>query len=181
MSVDIAEFCAVTSLPRLRFSHRARGKRRGGFGQRTPMETKNNSARKATRKLPPARARLDKRVSQDTVVIPEKIYFRIGEVSELCRLPQSVLRFWESEFPQLKPVKSNTGQRMYRRQDVEHVLRIRDLLYGKGFTIAGARQLLGSNKKAGRSQAALPFPSVKASRIEGLRREVQELLALLRK
>src|SRR5436305_11525486 len=115
------------------------------------------------------------------IVVPEKIYFRIGEVSELCRLPASVLRFWESEFPQLKPVKSSTGQRMYRRQDVEHVLRIRDLLYGRGFTIAGARQMLGAQKKAGRSQSALPFPSVRASRIQGLRREVQELLAIVSK
>jgi hypothetical protein len=53
------------------------------------------------------------------VLIPEKLYFRIGEVSRLCNLPAYVLRFWETEFPQLKPVKSSTGQRMYRRKDVE--------------------------------------------------------------
>ena len=115
----------------------------------------------------------------EPVAIPEKLYFRIGEVSELCRLPASVLRFWETEFPQLKPVKSNTGQRMYRRQDVESVLRIRDLLYGRGFTIAGARQFLGSEKRAGRSQAALPFPSVRASRLNVIRNEVQEVMAML--
>jgi len=55
----------------------------------------------------------------DEVFIPDKLYFRIGEVATLCRLPAYVLRFWESEFPQLKPVKSSTGQRMYRRRDVE--------------------------------------------------------------
>ena len=60
----------------------------------------------------------------DEVLIPDKLYFRIGEVATLCHLPAYVLRFWESEFPQLKPVKSGTGQRMYRRRDVESVLRI---------------------------------------------------------
>src|SRR3954447_18883050 len=74
------------------------------------------------------------------IVIPDKLYFRIGEVADLCHLPAYVLRFWESEFPQLKPVKSSTGQRMYRRKDVESVLRIKQLLYDQGFTIAGARQ-----------------------------------------
>ena len=63
------------------------------------------------------------------IIVPDKLYFRIGEVSELCRLPAYVLRFWETEFPQLKPIKSSTGQRMYRRKDVEAVLRIKKLLY----------------------------------------------------
>src|SRR5262245_66428563 len=81
------------------------------------------------------------------VVIPEKLYFRIGEVSDLCRLPAYVLRFWETEFPQLKPVKSSTGQRMYRRKDVEAVLKIKQLLYEEGFTIAGARQQLRSRSE----------------------------------
>src|SRR6059036_3463669 len=89
------------------------------------------------------------------VLIPEKLYFRIGEVSTLCRLPAYVLRFWETEFPQLKPVKSSTGQRMYRRKEVETVLRIKQLLYEEGFTIAGARQQLRIESKA---QTPLPFP-----------------------
>jgi DNA-binding transcriptional MerR regulator len=130
----------------------------------------------ASRPLPPARARLGR---QEAVAIPEKLYFRIGEVSDLCQLPASVLRFWESEFHQLKPIKSNTGQRMYRRQDVEAVLKIRDLLYGQGFTIAGARQFFEAEKKAGRSQAALPFPSIRASRLQALRKEVTQLLTFL--
>ena len=83
-----------------------------------------------------------KAVRVTEVVIPERLYFRIGEVAGLCRLPAYVLRFWETEFPQLKPVKSSTGQRMYRRKDVENVLRIKKLLYEEGFTIAGARQHL---------------------------------------
>src|SRR5437764_6433022 len=93
------------------------------------------------------------------VVIPEKLYFRIGEVARLCRLPAYVLRFWETEFPQLKPVKSSTGQRMYRRKDVESVLRIKRLLYEEGFTIAGARQQLRSEVKNEKKQPPLPFPA----------------------
>src|SRR5256714_4284766 len=89
--------------------------------------------------------------------IPEKLYFRIGEVARLCRLPAYVLRFWETEFPQLKPVKSNTGQRMYRRKDVESVLRIKKLLYEEGFTIAGARQQLKGEVKPEKKQTPLPF------------------------
>src|SRR5438094_9716928 len=81
------------------------------------------------------------------IIVPDKLYFRIGEVSRLCRLPAYVLRFWETEFSQLKPVKGSTGQRMYRRKDVDAVLRIKKLLYEEGFTIAGARQQLRSEGK----------------------------------
>jgi DNA-binding transcriptional MerR regulator len=91
-------------------------------------------------------------------VIPDKLYFRIGEVAKLCRLPAYVLRFWETEFPQLKPVKGNTGQRMYRQRDVETVLRIRRLLYDEGFTIPGARQQLKDEAKPAQKQSGLPFP-----------------------
>ena len=80
--------------------------------------------------------------SSAEINIPDKLYFRIGEVSRLCGLPTYVLRFWETEFPQLKPPKSGTGQRMYRRPDVENVVRIKKLLYDEGFTIAGARAQL---------------------------------------
>src|SRR3954466_11221870 len=87
------------------------------------------------------------------VHIPDKLYFRIGEVSKLCRLEAYVLRFWETEFPQLKPVKSSTGQRMYRRKDVENVLRIKRLLYEQGFTIAGARQFLRDEIRDSKKQS----------------------------
>src|SRR5258708_31750136 len=93
---------------------------------------------------------------KNEIVVPDKLYFRIGEVSRLCRLPAYVLRFWETEFPQLKPVKSSTGQRMYRRKDVEAVLHIKKLLYEEGFTIAGARGQLKEEARAERSQTALP-------------------------
>src|ERR1700682_1946441 len=95
----------------------------------------------------------------DEVFIPDKLYFRIGEVATLCRLPAYVLRFWESEFPQLKPVKSSTGQRMYRRRDVESVLRIKQLLYEQGFTIVGARQQLRTEARTEKKQDPLPFPA----------------------
>ncbi len=113
---------------------------------------------------------------RDEVVIPEKLYFRIGEVATLCKLPAYVLRFWETEFPQLKPVKGSTGQRMYRRKDVEAVLRIKQLLYEEGFTIAGARQQL---RVEGKNQAPLPFPSAAAGDLKRLRHGLEEILTML--
>lgn len=74
--------------------------------------------------------------------IPDKLYFRIGEVAALCRVPTHVLRFWQTEFAQLRPGKSGTGQRLYRRRDVEMALRIKGLLHDKGYTLAGARGVL---------------------------------------
>lgn len=117
--------------------------------------------------------------STGEVVIPDKLYFRIGEVSRLCRLPSYVLRFWETEFPQLKPTKSNTGQRMYRRPDVENVLRIKKLLYEDGFTIAGARQhLRGESRK---KQSALPFtpPPGNLAQIKQVRQGLKDILGML--
>jgi DNA-binding transcriptional MerR regulator len=113
------------------------------------------------------------------VLIPDKLYFRIGEVATLCHLPAYVLRFWESEFPQLKPVKSSTGQRMYRKRDVESVLRIKQLLYEQGFTISGARQQLRSESKTDKTQTAIPFPSASAPEIRHIRQGLREILNLL--
>lgn len=116
-------------------------------------------------------------------VIPDKLYFRIGEVSSLCKLPAYVLRFWETEFPQLKPVKSSTGQRMYRRTDVENVLHIRRLLYDEGFTIAGARAHLKSEAKTTKDQNILPFGPIKprADHLKHVRQGLQEILGILSK
>jgi DNA-binding transcriptional MerR regulator len=77
--------------------------------------------------------------------IPEKGLFRIGEVSRLTETKPFVLRFWESEFPMLQPVKSPSGHRLYRREDIETVIHIKRLLYEEGFTIAGARKHLSQN------------------------------------
>jgi DNA-binding transcriptional MerR regulator len=113
------------------------------------------------------------------VVIPEKLYFRIGEVARLCRLPAYVLRFWETEFPQLKPVKSSTGQRMYRRKDVESALHIKQLLYEEGFTIAGARQHLRSETKGDKKQSPLPFPARPAASLKNVQQGLREILTML--
>jgi len=115
----------------------------------------------------------------DDVFIPDKLYFRIGEVATLCHLPAYVLRFWESEFPQLKPVKSSTNQRMYRKRDVESVLHIKQLLYEQGFTIQGARQHLRSEAKADKGQSTIPFPTHSASEIQHIRQGLREILSLL--
>src|SRR5262249_34845297 len=108
--------------------------------------------------MKPQKKSATKAAKTSEIAIPEKLYFRIGEVARICRLPAYVLRFWETEFSQLKPVKSSTGQRMYRRKDVESVLQIKRLLYDEGFTIAGARQQLRSDLKGEKKQAPLPFP-----------------------
>ena len=119
--------------------------------------------------------------SQD-VVIPDKLYFRIGEVSRLCRLPAYVLRFWETEFPQLRPTKSSTGQRMYRRRDIENLLKIKQLLYEEGFTIPGARQHLRSEGKNGRDAGTLfgatPSPA-RNQKLREVRSGLREILTLL--
>jgi DNA-binding transcriptional MerR regulator len=117
--------------------------------------------------------------AKSEIMIPDKLYFRIGEVSTLCRLPAYVLRFWETEFPQLKPVKSGTGQRMYRRKDVETVLRIKKLLYEEGFTIAGARQQLRVEATTSKSQAPLPFPAQSTVDIKRIRHGLEEILGML--
>jgi DNA-binding transcriptional MerR regulator len=114
-------------------------------------------------------------------IIPDKLYFRIGEVAKLCRLPAYVLRFWETEFPQLKPVKSSTGQRMYRQRDVENVLRIKTLLYDEGFTIAGARQHLKAELKPAQRQDGLPFPKQRSADLKKVRQGLQEILGILKK
>src|SRR5215211_8946353 len=85
--------------------------------------------------------------------IPEKLFFKIGEVCELIKVQPHVLRYWETEFPMLAPQKNRAGQRVYRRKDVEMVLRIRDLLYEEKFTIAGAKKKLMEETRHGASRA----------------------------
>jgi len=115
-------------------------------------------------------------------VIPDKLYFRIGEVSRICRLPAYVLRFWETEFPMLKPVKSSTGQRMYRQRDVENVLHIKRLLYERRFTIAGARQHLRTEGRPAQQQSGLPFPKKGSpENLKKVRQGLQEILGILKR
>ncbi|PYS20310.1 MAG: MerR family transcriptional regulator [Acidobacteria bacterium] len=115
------------------------------------------------------------------VVIPDKLFFRIGEVARLCSLPAYVLRFWETEFPQLKPNKSNTGQRLYRRKDVENIVRVKKLLYEEGYTINGARQFIRSEAKRDRSQTALPFAHAhsNSSELREIKQGLRDVLGIL--
>lgn len=82
------------------------------------------------------------RTRVDSPAIPDRLYFKIGDVARICGVETYVLRFWETEFPQLKPNKSGTGQRLYRRRDVELALEIKNLVHGQGYTLSGARQAL---------------------------------------
>jgi DNA-binding transcriptional MerR regulator len=102
--------------------------------------------------------------------IPDKLFFRIGEVSELLGVEAYVLRYWESEFTALSPKKSSSGQRMFRRKDVELLFNIKHLLYDKKFTIEGARKAL-QNKDPEALKPTDPIP--------GIRREVADILKLL--
>jgi len=117
--------------------------------------------------------------------IPDRLYFRIGEVSRLIGVKPYVLRYWETEFPALAPKKSSTGQRLYRRRDVELLLEIKRLLYEKRYTLEGARQHLEGARWARQSRPALPsrqdrlFESAPAT-LERIRNELAELLKLLK-
>ena len=122
--------------------------------------------------------------------IPNKLFFKIGEVCEITDTQPYVLRYWESEFPALAPAKNSSGQRIYRRRDIETVLRIKQLLYEEGFTIAGAKKRLEA-EMAGRVETPIPAadgpsgnpPDVGgADRVAALRQvreQLREILTLL--
>ena len=97
----------------------------------------------------------------------EKEFYRIGEVSRLTSLKPFVLRYWETEFPMLEPVKSSSGHRLYRQEDVEMVLRIKRLLYDEGFTIAGARRHLREQNGAGSAESDGAAGAAGAAAVDG--------------
>jgi DNA-binding transcriptional MerR regulator len=115
--------------------------------------------------------------------IPDKLFFRIGEVSQIVGVEPYVLRYWESEFKGLSPKKSSSGQRMFRRKDVELLLEIKHLLYDKKFTIEGARKALAERSSRPAVITAAPeaqtelFP--KPDPLPGIKRELTEILKLL--
>jgi DNA-binding transcriptional MerR regulator len=124
--------------------------------------------------------------------IPDRLYFKIGDVARLCGVESYVLRFWESQFPQLKPNKSGTGQRLYRRRDVELALDIKRLVHAEGYTLSGARAVLdaeqrrpgkraGSNAEAAVPSTARPNKSfdARAAVIGHARAELREIISLL--
>ncbi len=108
----------------------------------------------------------------DKVNIPDRQYFKIGEVSSIAGVESYVLRFWETEFKTIRPKRTETGQRLYRRSDVELILKIKDLLHEKKFTIQGAKQHLKS--KTEESQTTPP-----ADILKDIRKELQEIRELL--
>ena len=124
----------------------------------------------------------------ETTSIPDKLYFRIGEVSRLAGIKPYVLRFWETEFSSLGPKKSGKGHRLYRRKDVELVLEIKRLLYDKRYTIEGARKFLDSRSREVVSKPATakidrPQPALLTDNgpaLEVIRKELSEILQLLR-
>jgi DNA-binding transcriptional MerR regulator len=134
-------------------------------------------------------------ITIDPEEIPDKLYFRIGEVARLAGIKPYVLRFWETEFPALGPKKSGTGHRLYRRKEVQLVLEIKRLLYEKRFTIEGARKFLDSRPKNG--EAAAPASAGASKRaplltkqpqsglfdaplLETMRKELLEIVELLK-
>ena len=124
-------------------------------------------------------------ITTETPAIPNRLFFRIGDVAELAGVETHVLRFWEAEFPRLSPKKTSTGQRQYRRKDVAAVLEIKHLLYDEGYTIAGARRVLrqkAKNKRKGpelKAQPALLFSEPPAANLKALVAIKQELRSIL--
>lgn len=122
-------------------------------------------------------------------LIPDRLYFKIGDVASICGVATSVLRFWETQFPQLKPNKSGTGQRLYRKRDVELALEIKRLVHEQGYTLAGARQAMAA-QPAKKNQAQRPAelwqgsllstqPEQRAAVLAEIKSEMRQLLMQL--
>jgi DNA-binding transcriptional MerR regulator len=130
---------------------------------------------------------LKQKRAETQTTIPDRLYFKIGDVARICGVEPYVLRFWESQFPQLKPNKSGTGQRLYRRRDVEVTLEIKRLVHGEGYTLAGARNALGTGNKSRDTQSSLPLPQESpaaprndlAATVGRVRSELREIAAML--
>lgn len=117
-------------------------------------------------------AQLSPKRALEPSAIPDRLYFKIGDVARICGVETYVLRFWETQFPQLKPNKSGTGQRLYRRRDVELAVKIKQLVHEEGYTLAGARQALEQShirSRRGPQPVTQPEPQ----------RDTQSLLPLL--
>ncbi len=117
--------------------------------------------------------------SKDHRLLPDKQYFKIGEASELVGVDPHVLRYWESEFKIIKPLRAGSRQRLYRRHDLENLLRIRELLYDQGYTIAGARQALKGTVPAVGSGTDKDRAVLSSEFVGSLKQELYELMKLL--
>ena len=111
------------------------------------------------------------------IKIPERLYYKIGEVAQITKTEPYVLRYWETEFPFLKPTKNKSGQRLYRKKDVETILRIKELLYHEGYTIIGAQKKL-SEELSGPKHKENKSTSIKAG-LREIENELQNLLTIL--
>jgi DNA-binding transcriptional MerR regulator len=103
-------------------------------------------------------AQASRKHTADAPVIPDRLYFKIGDVARICGIETYVLRFWETQFPQLKQNKSGTGQRLYRRRDVEMALEIQRLVHKEGYTLLGARHALEGGRRGAAARPALAEP-----------------------
>jgi DNA-binding transcriptional MerR regulator len=112
--------------------------------------------------------------------IPDKLYFKIGEVAKMADVPPHVLRYWESEFSGISPKRGNSKQRLYKRQDVELILNIKILLHERGYTIAGARKLLESGQTPSQAVAQVkPVIAKVSNTLQTIKQELKELQHLL--
>jgi DNA-binding transcriptional MerR regulator len=112
--------------------------------------------------------------------IPDKLYFKIGEASEIVGVEAHVLRYWEAEFKIIKPLRAGSRQRLYRRGDIENLLRIRELLYTEGYTVAGARQALKEGRGVGnRTAPPAAGENVPRELVDSLKKELRALKDLL--
>ena len=112
--------------------------------------------------------------------IPDKLYFKIGEVAKMADVPTHVLRYWESEFSGINPKRANSKQRLYRRQDVELILNIKTMLHEHGYTIAGARKLLESGANPAQATVEVqPMPTKVSNTLQTIKQELKELQNLL--
>ncbi len=111
----------------------------------------------------------------DQFMLPDKLYFKIGEVAKIADVPTHVLRYWESEFAEIKPKRTHSRQRLYRRQDVELILKIKSLLYKRGFTIVGAKKILTGDKVDQTQQAN----KTDFNRLNQIKKELLQIQSLL--
>ncbi len=140
-----------------------------------------------------AKQQLRRNRSAESPSIPDRLYFRIGDVARICGLEAYVLRFWETQFPRLKPSKSQSGQRLYRRSEVELALEIKRLVHREGYTISGARQVIEQARRGEQACSSTdpeplppqtqpanePRPDAVVTAIEQARAELRQISALL--
>jgi DNA-binding transcriptional MerR regulator len=138
-------------------------------------------------------SQLSRNRAAESTTIPDRLYFKIGDVASICGVETYVLRFWETQFPQLKPNKSGTGQRLYRRREVELALEIKRLVHAEGYTLSGARQVLETGHRGRKADPApvataiaVPAPTptpaqdpALAATLRSARAELREIAALL--